>query len=278
MRLKPFVLFFTLFILHLNLHAQDLKKAESVKINGIDLYFETYGDEDAEPLFLLHYWTGTSKLWKQHVEELQNHFRVYVPDLRGHGKSTADLSDFQMRNSAEDMLALMDHLGIEKVKGVGVSYGGFTLLHMAVMAPERVASMIMVGAAPYWNEAQRQMCRDWEWEKIKDANWIKNMAQNHVNGMEQVEILIRKFHSFKDDYTSVNFTPPLLSTINAKTLIVMGEKDFLGINLAFQMRQHIPHSYLWILPNAGHPDPVLGKNIPEFLRISKEFLSDAWDE
>lgn len=256
------------------LQAQEGKFAE---INGIKIYYESYGDENAEPLLLLHYWTNSSQMWKEHIEEYQKDYRVYVPDLRGHGKSPADLTDFEMKDSAEDMLALMEYLNIKKIKGVGVSYGGFTLLHMSVMKPDLLESMIVVGATHYWNQKQREDFLNYKWENIKDEEWVADLSQIHVNGIEQFERIMKGFHSFKDDYTSMNLTPPILSTITPKTLIVMGEKDILGIDLAFEMHQSIPNSYLWILPNAGHTDPVHGKNIPEFLRISKEFLGSEWE-
>ena len=209
-------------LLFSTLSAQDGHYAD---INGMSMYYETYGEEDGKPIFLLHYWTHTSQLWKEHVEVLKNDFRVIVPDLRGHGKSQADLTDFEMQDSAEDILALMDHLGIEKMNGAGVSYGGFTLLHLAVLAPERVESMIVVGATHYWGPETRKFNESFAIKNMNEEA-IENFSQRHENGREQFEMIMSKFNSFQNDYTSMNFTPPILSTIQAKTLIVMGDKDF----------------------------------------------------
>lgn len=267
------VLLVTLFTLSL-LKAQEGKYAE---INGIRIYYESYGDKDAEPLLLLHYWTNTSQMWKEHIEEFQKNYRVYVPDLRGHGKSPTDLTNFEMKDAAEDMLALMEYLNIKKIKAIGASYGGFTLLHLSVIKPELLESMILVGATHYWNQKTREEAfESMKWEDFKDEQWVEDLSKIHVNGRGQLEMILKKFHSFKDDYFGMNFTPPILSTITPKTLIVMGEKD-LGFELAFEMHRSIPNSYLWILPNTGHTDPVHGKNIPEFLRISGEFLGGEWD-
>ena len=52
----------------------------------------------------------------------------------------------------------------------------------------------------------------------------------------------------------------------------------IGNGFAFEMHKCIPNSNLWILPNAGHVDPVHGTNIPKFFIISKEFLGGEWNK
>lgn len=54
-----------------------------------------------------------------HVKELEKDFQVIVPDLRGHGKSSPDLSGFSFEKTAQDVFALMDYLKIQKMKGAG---------------------------------------------------------------------------------------------------------------------------------------------------------------
>lgn len=67
-------------------------------------------------------------------------------------------------------------------------------------------------------------------------------------------------------------TPPLLSTIQARTLIVQGDRDPLyPVELSVEMARAIPHSRLWIIPNAGH-GPVIGERWGEFLKTASAFL------
>lgn len=74
----------------------------------------------------------------------------------------------------------------------------------------------------------------------------------------------------------MNFTSPYLSTIRAKTLIVHGDKDPLyPVNLAIELYQAIPKSYLWIIPNAGHV-PIFGAMADNFAKTSLAFLQDDW--
>src|SRR5208283_3844321 len=98
-------------------------------LNGLQVYFEIHGA--GEPLFLLHGFTGCSQNWLPTKEEWGDGFQLIVPDLRGHGRSGTLTAPFRHEDSASDLFALLDHLGIESCKGVGVSCGGNVLLHMA---------------------------------------------------------------------------------------------------------------------------------------------------
>jgi len=63
------------------------------------------------------------------------------------------------RQSARDMLSLLDHLGIHRVKAVGLSGGGITLLHMATLQPDRIEAMIAISAPPYFPSQARALQR-----------------------------------------------------------------------------------------------------------------------
>ena len=85
---------------------------QTVALNGIQMYYEEHGQ--GEPLFLLHGFGGSGSAWEPWVTELAKRYRVIVPDLRGHGHSTNPTNEFTHRQSARDMFALMDKLGIKR--------------------------------------------------------------------------------------------------------------------------------------------------------------------
>ena len=77
-----------------------------------------------------------------------------------------------------------------------------------------------------------------------------------------------------DSYDDMNFTPPYLSTIKARTLIVHGDRDPLyPVEVSVEMANAIPRSSLWIIPNSGH-GPVIGERWPEFLKTAAAFLRE----
>src|SRR6185369_5720179 len=122
----------------------------TIDINGIEMYFEERGQ--GEPLVLLHGFTGAGADW-QHVydlDELAGRWRLIVPDLRGHGRSSNPGGVFTHAQCARDVTALLDHLGVARFRAVGMSLGGNTLLHMASRQPDRAAAMVLVSATMHY--------------------------------------------------------------------------------------------------------------------------------
>jgi pimeloyl-ACP methyl ester carboxylesterase len=101
------------------------------------MYYEIHGA--GEPLVLLHGGTGAGVNWGLIFKNAPACYRLIIPDLRGHGRSTNPSGGFTFRQSALDVFAMLDHLGIEKFKAIGTSLGAKTLLHVATQQPARGA-------------------------------------------------------------------------------------------------------------------------------------------
>jgi pimeloyl-ACP methyl ester carboxylesterase len=141
-----------------------------VHVNDIDLFYQDYGS--GSPLVLLHGWFGSNAFWDPYINALTQEYRVIVPDFRGHGRST-NPNDyaFSERDFAHDIFALLDHLGIERFKGVGFSSGGMTFLHMATEQSKRIEAMILIGTVHYFPSERNDIasypvvitdyCRQW---------------------------------------------------------------------------------------------------------------------
>ena len=240
----------------------------TVSVEGIELYYETSGQ--GEPLVLLHGFGGSGRVWDQFLPGFSTHYRVIVPDLRGHGRSTNPLDEFTHRQSARDVSALLDQLRIRRVRAIGISTGGMTLLHLATREPDRIEAMILIGATIYFPEPARAIMRRTTVESLTTADY-ERMRRVHTRGDEQIRALRRQFHAFKDSYDDMNFTGPFLSTIAARTLIVHGDRDeFFPVNIPVEMYQSIPRAALWIVPNGGHV-PIHDPTIP-FLPRALDFL------
>jgi pimeloyl-ACP methyl ester carboxylesterase len=240
-------------------------------LNGVRLYFEVHGA--GEPVLLLHGFSGSSQDWKSVASEWGAEFQLIVPDLRGHGRSAILSKPFRHQDAAADVLALLDHLGIEACKGVGVSGGGNVLLHMATRQPERVKAMVLVSATPYFPAQARPIMRQYA-DSLPKAHW-EILRRSHPGGDEQIKALLSSTASFADSYDDMTFTPPHLATIQARTFIVQGDRDPLyPVEISVEMARAIPRSSLWIVPNAGH-GPVIGERWPEFLKAARAFLRES---
>jgi pimeloyl-ACP methyl ester carboxylesterase len=149
------------------------------------------------------------------------------------------------------------------------------LLHLATIDPSLVDAMVLISAPPYFPEQARVIQRGFSPAAIGEAEMAR-MRGRHTHGDAQIQQLFAMVHAMANTYDDVNFTPPLLSTITAETLIVFGDRDFLyPVSLATEMRQAIPRSYLWVVPNGGH-GPVFGEHAPRFVETSLAFLRGAW--
>jgi pimeloyl-ACP methyl ester carboxylesterase len=257
----------------MNVGSASSTRTQTFAINGIELYCEIRGT--GEPLVLLHGGGGAGVNWSLVFKEAPAGFQLIVPDLRGHGHSTNPSGEFTFRQSALDVFTLVDHLSIERFKAIGVSLGAKTLLHIATQQPARVDAMVLVSATPYFPEQARTIMREVSLDNRTEAEW-QQMRQWHKHGDEQIRALWHMSTAFKDSYEDMNFTPPLLSTITARTLIVHGDRDPLyPIDMAIQLYTSIPRSYLWVIPNGRH-GPIFGKLAPQFVQASLAFLRDEW--
>jgi pimeloyl-ACP methyl ester carboxylesterase len=243
------------------------------KVNGIDLFYETHGS--GEPLVLLHGGFGISGDFKLLFDfaELSQHYRVIVPDLRGHGKSTNPSGKIAIRQCALDVLALLDDLGVHRFKVIALSLGAKTMLHVATIAPARVEAMVLAAATPYFPAQARQIMLTITDENHSDAEWAQARAR-HRNGDEQIRALWRMPRGFIENPEDQCFTPPRLATITARTLIVNGDRDPLyPVELSVELYRAIPQSRLWVMPASGH-GPVFGRMREAFVRTALTFLRD----
>jgi len=244
-----------------------------VKVNDIEMYYEVHGE--GEPLVLLHGYFATGQDWNTFVPDFKEHFQLIIPDLRGHGRTLNPRKEFTHRQAAYDVYELLDQLGVEEFDGFGYSTGGMTLLHMATQQPSRVKSMILDCATPYFPEECREY---WAQQTVEGTMEERGdfLRERHIHGEDQIRKLCQHWLGMKDDFDDMNFTPPFLSTITAKTLIAHGDRDpFFPARLALYMYDAIPNSYLWVVPNGGHA-LVWTEHALDVKRVALDFLTRDW--
>jgi len=248
-------------------------------VNDIEMYYELRGD--GEPLLLLHGGGGIGANWNLIFKVPPAGYRTIVPDLRGHGKTTNPSGAFSFKQLALDVFALLELLSIKRFKAIGMSMGAKTLLHMATQQPDRIEAMILVSATPYFPQQARDAMSLMTPEHRTDAEW-NQMRQWHQQGDDQILAIWKTMYTLKDNFDDMNFTPPYLSMIKARTLIVHGDRDPLyPVNVAFEMHEAIPKSHLWVVPNGGH-GPIFGEytgsgeTTVHFAETAMSFLGNKW--
>ena len=119
-------------------------------IGDLELYYEEHGS--GEPLIMVLGLGQDVATWGLQIEALSKHLRLIVFDNRDAGRSSRCPDNYTTQSMAQDMMGLMDHLEIERTHLLGTSMGGMIAQHVALMAPERLKSLILASTTS-WGEA-----------------------------------------------------------------------------------------------------------------------------
>lgn len=151
-----------------------------VSTQGIELQARDY-EHVGEAILFLHFSGANLMMWQRVLPCFQDNFRLILVDLRGHGKSDAPDNGYHMDVMAEDVIAVLDQLGIEKAHILGSSLGAEVGLSLAAHHPERVFSLILDGAmnsesGPYglWEGTQEEFDQHVadQLQKIRNASEV----------------------------------------------------------------------------------------------------------
>lgn len=242
-----------------------------VRVNGVDIAYSESGSGD--PLVLIHGFGDCASVWESFLPGLARHYRVISMELRGHGSSGRFEGPFLFEDSAGDLLGLMDHLGLEQVKAVGISGGGMTLLHAAVRQPHRIKAMAVIGAAHYFPEQARRIMRGVPGNVPPEVLGFFQACA--TRGQAQVDHLLQQFNALQHNDEDIRLSPEELSRIEARTLILHGDRDeFFPVEIPLEMYNAIPISQLWIVPGGGHV-PIFDHQARPFEETLLRFLADA---
>jgi pimeloyl-ACP methyl ester carboxylesterase len=117
--------------------------------NGLDMYYEVHGEPsiDNPPLVLLHGAYGTASMFGPLIPGLAANRQVIVPEMQAHGH-TADIDrPIRYESMADDVAALLDHLGIAQADVFGFSMGGGIAIRLAMQHPDRVRKLVAASAS-----------------------------------------------------------------------------------------------------------------------------------
>ena len=146
--------------------------AETLPGDGTEIFVRCAGPMDGQPLVLVHGYPQTSAMWHLVAPILAKTYRVICPDLRGYGRSGKPASDdyhtpYSKRAMANDIVAVMDHLGHDRFL-VGAHDRGARVCHrLGIDHPERVKAMVLLDIAPtremYANTSMAFAKAYWHW-------------------------------------------------------------------------------------------------------------------
>ncbi len=129
-----------------------------VALNGTDLYYEISG-RDTGPVLVFSNSLGTNlHMWDDQAEALSDTYRIVRYDSRGHGQSAAPDGDYTLDELGNDLVALLDHLGIDRFRYCGLSKGGMVGQWIGTRIGDRIERLILsntsshMGPPDLWND------------------------------------------------------------------------------------------------------------------------------
>jgi len=122
---------------------------KTVVVNGFEMHVAEAGD--GPPLLLLHGWPQHWWSYRKLIPPLAERYRVLIPDLRGWGWSQAPPGDYAKQTFADDVLALLDAEGLDRVKVIAHDWGGYAAFLLARAHPERVERLVGLDIPPPWS-------------------------------------------------------------------------------------------------------------------------------
>jgi 3-oxoadipate enol-lactonase len=113
-------------------------------MTAVAVHHVVTGPEDAPVVVLSNSLGSTTSMWDAQAEALAEHFRVVRYDTRGHGDSPVPQGPYDIDDLADDVVALLDTLGVDRAHVVGLSLGGMTGMRLAARNPERVHRLVVL--------------------------------------------------------------------------------------------------------------------------------------
>ena len=236
-------------------------------INGADLYYELHGPAEGQPVLLLHGGLGNAEWWVNLSPVLATAgYRVIVMDSRGHGRSTWGDQPITYEQMADDVLGLLDELGIEKTDIVGWSDGAIIGLEMAVTHPERLDRIVAYGA---------NFTPDGLHDLVPSAQLLpfgRLIAdyQRLAPQPERFDELVTELDALYK--VAPDFSEEQLQSITVPVLILDGaEEEFIKPEHTKRLAELIPGTELVIMTGTGHFAPF--SQPTEFNRIVLAFMA-----
>lgn len=231
----------------------------------VRLHAHQAGSDAAPPVVLLHAIATSGAMWRPQIQALASAYRVIALDLPGHGRSEAFPARPEIADYADAVLDTLEALGVQRAAVVGLSFGSMIAQHIAAVAPERVAALVLSNGVAFAPDPVR-------------AAWRERAAAAEREGMAaQVEGTLDRWFTprFRDEPAVQEIgalvaetslagyvhaagviaaldNRALLPRIQAPTLVLAGEEDAAApLNAVAEIARAVPNARFASL-QAGH--------------------------
>jgi pimeloyl-ACP methyl ester carboxylesterase len=244
--------------------------------DGVKLYYEEAGA--GIPVIFVHEFAGDYRSWEPQLRHFGQHYRCIAYNARGYPPSDVpkDGERYSQERARDDIRAVLDALKIDKAHIVGLSMGGFAVLHFGFTYPDRARSLVVggcgYGAAPdkrqqFAQEAEAAARQFEELGMAKAANgyalgptrvqfqnkdprgWAEFATQLAEHSTEGAALTMRGVQKRRPSLFDL---VDKMKTISVPTLVMTGDEDWPCLEPGLLMKRTIPTAALVVMPNCGH--------------------------
>ena len=252
------------------------------KVNGTELYYELHGSEGAPWLIFSHSLACTVRMWDPQIAAFKDRYRILAYDMRGHGQSAAPAGPYTLDMLADDVLALMKELRIQRARYVGLSIGGMIGQHLALKEPGRFERMVLADTG---HTQTPETLKQWE-ERIRIAQaqgmkplvagtmerWFTPAFRETPQAKRIAELIantpVAGYVGCAQAIMKLN-TTARLKDIKLPVLAITGEADAAAAGTRY-IGEHLPGAKFVNIPQAAHIANI--EQAEKFNQALRDFL------
>jgi 3-oxoadipate enol-lactonase len=257
--------------------------------DGIRLHYQALGRRSAPAVLMIQGLGADKHGWDAQRFLLALRYHVIALDNRGSGRSDKPFSEYTLEQMADDALAVLDAAGVERAHVVGASMGGAIAMLLALRAPQRVSSLVLVCTAGRHHTWRKELLESWATTATEQgigtsarqaARWVIGPRSFRrmmpVFGWLGPLGLGRPAHAFAAQVRAIlahaDTTAAMLGEITAPALVVVGNQDILTPRGdSEELVEELPNSELVIISGAAHG--LMIEHATTFNVILFEFLN-----
>ncbi|MCA9880348.1 MAG: alpha/beta fold hydrolase [Thermomicrobiales bacterium] len=223
---------------------------QRIPLNGAEIAYAVTGHAPGDAVVLVHGGDAHSEHWAFQVPPLAERYQVILLDSRGHGRSPYNGEPLTYRQLADDVLALLDHLGVPRAHLVGWSDGGITGIDLALHCPERLRKVVAFGAnadpSGYRQDSGDEVAIIYAFGERSGPDYARLSP-----APERHDAMVAALRQMWE--TEPAYSADALRTITTPFLIMAGAgEEVIAEAHTRYLAATIPGAHLALLPNCGH--------------------------
>ncbi|MGC5016303.1 alpha/beta fold hydrolase [Streptosporangium sp. DT93] len=237
--------------------------ADHADVNGVRMWYDERGE--GEPLVLLHGGFSDSRDFDGNLGALAGHFRLLLPERRGHGHTADVPGPITVEAMAQDTIAFLEKVAGGPVRMAGYSAGAIVALWVAVRRPDLVERLVLISGA---FDVEGMIVRP-SGEGPLPPPLVEAYAEVSPDGVEHLPVVVAKLVKAVNEERGLE--PADLRVVTCPVLVMVADDDIVTLEHTLELYRGLPDAQLAVVPGASH---ILLHEKPDLCtRLVTDFLT-----